>query len=115
MPSKSTWPIRVGGEYLRQAIPNGFTFMRVLAFNGEEVVYQHVWREDGDVLSVHTADPETFRRLYCPEDQSPIPALVAALEKALEAHGFNDPCQDENLPQWVVEARSALEKARPKE
>lgn len=106
--STPNWPIRVGGVYLlRDREPLA---MRVLAIDGEDIYYiHHVSKESryykiGEFGSGVMSD-YAFRYQTLPEDQSPIPALVSALEQSvaciqedrdvLERSSVPDPTIDE--------------------
>lgn len=85
------WPIRIGGVYQLQSYEN--TFFRVTEICGEKL-FGHVQAKfsDGslkDCGGARDIGPEIFREIYLPEDQSPIPSLIAALERIVSDFEMN--------------------------
>lgn len=88
--STPNWPIRVGGQYAfkndRPAVSG-----RVAATDGDRIHWVHRYSHNGEEFAANDDDSEMFRALFRPEDQSPIPALVAVL-KAIQFKGHNQVC-----------------------
>lgn len=80
-PNSSTpnWPI-AGGEYKNKTVPGMMS--RVRSIEAGRVHFDREFR--GQVFTASPCRLDTFRDLHSPEDQSPIPALVAALKQCLE-------------------------------
>lgn len=81
--STFNWPICVGGEYRKTGFPEQYA--KVIAIDDDLVHYEfrrfdgkeHRFRHGNKISAV------SFRHCFIPEDQSPIPALTAALKKVL--------------------------------
>ena len=80
----AAWPIRVGGIYNSKS---SLYASRITAIeDGEVYTVLHNLYPDG---RVREHDPNSysqaiFRRLYAPEDASPVPFLTSALSQALD-------------------------------
>lgn len=74
------WPIRVGGVYESDAFPELIT-RRVTAIDGDNVHFEKWYSGGKKPYSVGELDGDVFRVVSLPEDQSPIPELLAALKK----------------------------------
>ena len=117
MQTEANWPIRVGGIYVPN-YPNRGSWVgsRVTAIDGDMVyVTMRTQHTRGDIEEHGSSqyDTDLFRRCYFPEDQSPLPELIEALEGLLKAIPKQiespDWCQDE-LTVAVRSAREALAK-----
>lgn len=85
--NEANWPIRIGGIY---RLTKGDVECRVTAIDGDKV-YSILRTEHCDG-KIHEHNPQRdsiglFRRIYMPEDQSPIPALIAALKLYVDQDG----------------------------
>lgn len=118
--SGATQEIRIGGEYKPAASGMSF-FRRVKAIEDDVVYYAVVSIMTGNEVETYTSPVDQFRRLSMPNDQSPIPDLLAAL-KALERvvtelYPGGDEPDDEHLEEYravwnaVMNARAAIERA----
>jgi hypothetical protein len=121
MSQTSNWPIIVGGQYeSKDAICpdiNRTTFARVTALDGDTVYYRffRVDREDGREQDCQPSACSTgvFRATHRPEDQSPLPAYRAFLEKVIAvAEGGQWASKGRYL---AHEARELLAEAKPQE
>lgn len=107
--NEANWPIRIGGEYKAQT--SGL-FRRVIAIDGDAIHHELVYASDGDVLDRNSYSSHLFRRTSHPEDQSPIPALVAALRKIqLDLENIPGSPRTDYEAQALETAREALAKA----
>lgn len=85
MQTEETWPIKVGGIYLFKA-DRPEVRSRVNSVHDGKVYWIHVYVANDRKLPVgeefgHCIDSEwLFRAMHRPEDASPIPQLIAALQ-----------------------------------
>lgn len=81
--SEATWEIRVGGEY-KPRDPGAYAIARrVKAIDGNRVHYVLLF-PGGKEGSPRDMSMWEFRKESAPEDQSPIPELLAALKAVTE-------------------------------
>lgn len=122
VPHSTEWPIRVGGMYV--TIGDTGIYRKVTEIAGE-FVYSDRFHADGIPCMKRPGDRmsiKTFRAAYRPEDQSPIPALVAALKAALKTasphvkQGYRQSedgqssefVQETTWPKWYEDGKAAL-------
>ena len=113
-----TWTIRVGGVYHFNKHPE--ITAEVVAIGGG-IVHFHCWfKGETHPYRSDWCFIDSFRKLYLPEEASPIPDLVAALEAALQIlQRSPDICTNDSgnfrtvsTGSAIAEARSAVAKAR---
>ena len=75
---EANWPIRVGGEYQSRANKN--IWYKVTEIVGDKIFCEGWYHGEKEPWVCDTWDHQLFRALNAPEDQSPIPALIAALQ-----------------------------------
>jgi hypothetical protein len=122
MNNKANWPIRVGGEYPpTRNTSASWLGCRVTAIDGDEIHYiLRTKHYDGEIVE-HTptsASAGLFRNCYCPEDQSPMPALIEALRgiNAGTVNSFDDErvVVDVSIGAWkAMEAALAASSEHP--
>ena len=79
---ESNFPIRVGGVYRSRASNLN---RRVISIDGDMIVNATVYASIGSEAMPHSQTADSFRQIHFPEDISPIPALLAFIEKVAEA------------------------------
>ena len=101
----ANWPIQVGGVYRSATIPEITSL--VTAIDGDDVYHDDFYNGElyrsGDVL-----ETIVFRKVRTPQNESPIPELVGALEAMMSL--FAPLNYEEN--EVFVRARQAIERAR---
>ena len=100
------WPIRIGGVYHYHKHPE--ITAEVIAIGGGVVHYQCWYKGESHPYRADWSFVESFRRLYMPEDVSPIRDLVAALDAMLKLYA---PLNIEEAAAFAM-ARTAVAKAR---
>lgn len=107
--SEAVWPIRVGGEYPAHAVNS---FRRVTSIDENRIHYDLIYKRDGSLINHFSTTSPIFRMTCSPEDQSPIPALVDALQLASEIlHDDPNDDRDTELSRACKAIRAALTKA----
>jgi hypothetical protein len=77
--NKQQWPIQAGGVY-RALGSVCYGIYRVFAIDGETVHAHYMWVGDTVPMSTRSMSMEIFRMCAEPQDQSPIPFLIAVLK-----------------------------------
>jgi hypothetical protein len=124
MTQEANWTIRVGGVYRFADTERADLVTRVTAIEGDVVYSVHVWLDTKREFGNRKDDPEIFRALRMPENVSPIPKLLAALESLVNFReglvwDVENPPDGEDLRHFVIkrddlwmEAKEALEAAK---
>lgn len=85
--SEPNWIIRVGGCYNHLNYPNPHCRFRVTEIDGDSIHYvqEHKFSHDLEwkAANNHVSGSRVFRMVYAPEDASPLPAMIALLEKLI--------------------------------
>lgn len=82
MSNVAAWPIRIGGIYIASS---GDSYgVRVTEIDGDTIYSTTLtlpsYLEGGNWAN----DADAFRRMYSPEDQSPLPAMKLFLQKIID-------------------------------
>jgi len=79
--SEPNWEIRVGGIY----VSHSGSRRKVLALDGDAVHNVTLFPAGFGEATPHINSAKSFRQVHHPEDQSPLPAMTALLEKVVKA------------------------------
>lgn len=103
--SSTKWSIIPGSEYEFKGERSDGAVGVVKAVAGDVVFWSHKWRnhrmpsEVGKEFGAREWSIDSFRANFRPEDQSPIPSLLAALKAYRDLDNHRDTCEEcsENL------------------